>query len=411
MAMGDTHTPAHRAQTTRAARGRRRTAPAGRSTARRRAAAQRRPNVRSYRDAAQRHLRRFRQGSALAVAITALLLLVWGAPVELDGQGTGAAPRSADAGVEAVSVDQAADTIRELALGFQAYLPRIVLALIILGLAVAVARFGRAFIERTLRGWERTAAVAAVMRLVVFLVATVAIVSILAGDVRAVLGSVGLLGLAASWALQTPIESFTGWLLNSFRGYYRVGDRIAVGEVFGDVYRIDVLTTTVWEAGGPGKPVAAAQATGALITFPNWEVLRSNIVNYSRDFPYVWDETTVSVANESDLAYCAEVLEATAHRVLGPQMAKAAEQYEQLLRDAHLLFDVDEIPRVYLSPSDSWTDCTVRYVVPVRSRRLWASSLVLEFSRELARPEHQGRIISVYRRTEVVVRKDWTPES
>lgn len=367
--------------------------------------------MRSYRDAAQRHLRRFRQGSALAVAITALLLLVWGAPVELDGQGTGAAPRSADAGVEAVSVDQAADTIRELALGFQAYLPRIVLALIILGLAVAVARFGRAFIERTLRGWERTAAVAAVMRLVVFLVATVAIVSILAGDVRAVLGSVGLLGLAASWALQTPIESFTGWLLNSFRGYYRVGDRIAVGEVFGDVYRIDVLTTTVWEAGGPGKPVAAAQATGALITFPNWEVLRSNIVNYSRDFPYVWDETTVSVANESDLAYCAEVLEATARRVLGPQMAKAAEQYEQLLRDAHLLFDVDEIPRVYLSPSDSWTDCTVRYVVPVRSRRLWASSLVLEFSRELARPEHQGRIISVYRRTEVVVRKDWTPES
>jgi small-conductance mechanosensitive channel len=64
-----------------------------------------------------------------------------------------------------------------------------------------------------------------------------------------------------------------------------VGDRIAVGDVFGDVYRIDVLTTTVWEAGGPGKPVSAAQSTGALITFPNWEVLRSNIINYSRDFP------------------------------------------------------------------------------------------------------------------------------
>jgi small-conductance mechanosensitive channel len=85
-------------------------------------------------------------------------------------------------------------------------------------------------------------------------VAAVASLSVLAGDVRAVVGSVGLLGLAASWALQTPIESFTGWLLNSFRGYYRVGDRIAVGDVFGDVYRIDVLTTTVWEAGGPASP-------------------------------------------------------------------------------------------------------------------------------------------------------------
>jgi small-conductance mechanosensitive channel len=69
----------------------------------------------------------------------------------------------------------------------------------------------------------------------------------------------------------------------------------------GDVYRIDVLTTTVWEAGGPGKSVTGAQPTGAMITFPYWEVLRSNIVNYSREFPYVWDEVTVAIANESDL--------------------------------------------------------------------------------------------------------------
>lgn len=59
---------------------------------------------------------------------------------------------------------------------------------------------------------------------------------------------------AASWALQTPIESFTGWLLNAFRAYYGVGDRVAVGDVFGDVFSIDILTTTVWEAGGRVRP-------------------------------------------------------------------------------------------------------------------------------------------------------------
>lgn len=96
--------------------------------------------------------------------------------------------------------------------------------------------------------------------------------------------------------------------MNSFRRYSRVGDRIAVG----DVYRIDVLTTTVWEADGSGQSVVAARATGALITFPNWEVLRSNIVNYTRDFPYVWDEVTINVANESDLGYAARITAATA---------------------------------------------------------------------------------------------------
>jgi small conductance mechanosensitive channel len=351
------------------------------------------------------------------VAIVALLLLVGGAPIDGEVQpaqenagasggdegGTLGAPSAAE------GVDEAADTLRELASGFYAYLPRLLLVLFILGLAAVVAKLARTVIERSLRGWERTAALTAITRLVVFLLAAVAAVSILAGDVRAVVGSVGLLGLAASWALQTPIESFTGWLLNSFRGYYRVGDRIAVGDVFGDVYRIDILTTTVWEAGGSGKPVTAAQATGALITFPNWEVLRTNIVNYSRDFPYVWDEVTVGVANESDLGYCAEVLQATARRVLGDEMEPAAHQYEQLLKREHLLFEVDEVPRVYFSTTDSWTNCTIRYVVPVRSRRKWASTLLLEISRDLARPEHRGRIISVYPRKEVVLRPHWGP--
>jgi small conductance mechanosensitive channel len=84
--------------------------------------------------------------------------------------------------------------------------------------------------------------------------------------------------------------------------------RIAVGEVIGDVVRIDVLTTTVFQVGGAdtGRP---GQATGALVTFPNLEVLRSNVVNFTRDFPYVWDELTVPVASGHDLGPTAKVLE------------------------------------------------------------------------------------------------------
>lgn len=382
--------------------------------ARRAAHPLRRSDSRAYQQGAQRRLRRFRQGTALAVALTALLLMVWGDPLALAGQeALPPTPESPDVPPSdpGAAVDQATRTIRDLAYSFYAFLPRLILVLILFAVAAAVTRSARWLLDRTLRGWERREAASALTRLVVYLAATVAAVSVLAGDVRAVVGSVGLLGLAASWALQTPIESFTGWLLNSFRGYYKVGDRIAVGEVFGDVYRIDVLTTTVWEAGGPGKPVAAAQSTGALVTFANWEVLRSNIVNYSRDFPYVWDEVTVGVANESDLAYAAQVLEATARRVLGEQMESAAQQYQDLLEAERLAFDVDEIPRVYLSFADSWTDCTIRYLVPVRTRRRWSSALVLEIARETARPEHQGRILAVYPRTEVKFWDDWKSPS
>jgi small conductance mechanosensitive channel len=375
-------------------------------------------DARRLQTSAQRQLRRFRQGSALAVTLTAFLLMIWGEPVAVQEPASTAAsqiatqpatPAASPAPPDPVrSVSQATSTIRELLVNFYAFLPRVALVVLIIGAAAVVSRLLLLLVRRLLGDWERRTAVSALTRLIVFLLAIVASVSVLAGDARAIVGAVGLLGLAASWALQTPIESFTGWLLNSFRGYYRVGDRIAVGDVFGDVYRIDILTTTVWEAGGKGKSVSAAQPTGAMITFPNWEVLRSNVINLSQDFPYVWDELTINVANESDLAYTSKVLQETAKRVLGDEVATAATTYQELLERERLAFEVEEVPRVYLSPADSWMDCTIRYVVPVRTRRKWSSALVLAIAEEVARPEHAGRILTVYPRTEVQLRENWT---
>jgi small conductance mechanosensitive channel len=136
-------------------------------------------------------------------------------------------------------------------------------------------------------------------------------------------------------------------------------------------------------------------------------VLRSNITNHSRDFPYVWDEITINVANESDLAYTSRVLEEMARRELGQEMIDAAQRYEHLLRAERLQFAVDEVPRVFLSLADSWTDCTIRYLVPVRTRRAWASRLVLAAAEEMAKPEHAARILPVYPRTEVLLQQRW----
>jgi small conductance mechanosensitive channel len=365
--------------------------------------------MRNLRQNAQSRLKRFRQGSILAVAITGLILLVWGDLPLGTAQDPAEAPVALPDPVSdpSVALEQATNTIRDLVLAMYGLMPKLVIALLLLVIAGGVAKAARVILERFLGHWERTAAIAALFRIGIFLAAIAAGLTVLAGDARALLGSIGLIGLALSWALQTPIESFTGWLLNSFRGYYRVGDRIEVGEVFGDVYKIDVLTTTVWEAGGPGKSVAGAQSTGAMITFPNWEVLRSNLVNFSRDFPFVWDEVTVNVANESDLRYAVDVFERTAKQVVGPLMIEPAQHYRLLLERAKLIFDVEEEPRVFLTQSDAWTNCTVRYLVPARARRRWSTQLLLALLEEAARPEHKGKIISAYPRTEVRLRDHW----
>ncbi len=346
----------------------------------------------------------------LAVAITALLLMIWGQ------EGNVAAQEDTEPGIletvevpesQVMALEESVETIRQLIATGYAFLPRLFIMVVLIGLAAVAGKIISWILRKTLRTWERGEAMAALIRISLYLLAVGAGLSVLAGDARALVGSVGLVGLALSWALQTPIESFTGWILNSFRSYYRVGDRIEVGEVFGDVFRIDVLTTTVWEAGGPGKAVQGAQPTGAMITFPNWEVLRSNIVNYTRDFPFVWDEVVISISSESDMAYTMRVLRDAAVAVIGDRMAVPIAQYQGLLQRARLAFDVAEEPLVFVTLAEAWTDCTVRYLVEARARRRWASELNVELSNEIAKPEHKGKIFPAYPRTEIKLRREW----
>ncbi|CAN5273848.1 hypothetical protein BH20VER2_BH20VER2_12180 [soil metagenome] len=377
------------------------------------AAKSKRLDMRGYQRSARVRLNRFRQGSMLAVSLTALLLILFGAPGETAGQEPEASPAETVVAAPAdatEAVRQATGTMWDLLLSGYGLLPKILIGIVLIFAAGLIATGVQKLLHQFLSRWEKVEAISALVRLGCYLIAIAAALAILAGDARALLGSVGLVGLALSWALQTPIESFTGWLLNSFRGYYRVGDRIAVGDVFGDVYMIDVLTTTVWEAGGPGKAVAGAQSTGAMITFPNWEVLRSNVTNYSRDFPYVWDEVTISIANESDLAHAKRVFEEAAERVIGEVMREPAHAYRALLERARLAFDVAEKPECFLAGADAWTNCTVRYLVPARARRRWSTAMLIGLTSAAAAPEHAGKIIGAYPRQEVMIRPSWQPE-
>lgn len=340
----------------------------------------------------------------LAVGATALVLLLIGEPAPAETPlppptlqaAADTAPPLADtvpAAADTLPRDpadaarEATGTLRDLALDFYGLLPVMGIALGLLVLAALLARLVGLGLRSALASWERAQAVAALVSIFIWLLAIGAALSVLAGDTRVLVGSVGLFGLALSWALQAPIESFTGWLLNSFRSYYRVGDRIAVGEVFGDVVRIDFLTTTVFEAGGPDKPVQAAQSTGALVTFPNLEVLRSNIVNFTRDFPYVWDELTIAVGNDSDLSVAVDTLRDTAARVMGTAMDGAADEYAALLERARLAGDMSTRPQVFASTRDFGVDLTIRYLVPAREMRRWASQLLLAVHGALAEPD------------------------
>jgi small-conductance mechanosensitive channel len=373
----------------------------------------------------------------LTVAVTSLILMLVGAPEDSaadttaasdesvavidDAPSASADPLAATKGkpagdraraVAKATEEQAERTFGDLGEGVVKNLPKLTIVSALLVAAWLLVRIARGVLRRTLADWPRANAATAMTGVSIW-VATVAIsVTILAGDVRAFVGSVGLLGLALSWALQTPIESFTGWLLNAFKGYYRIGDRVEVGEVYGDVHRIDVLTTTVWEIGSPFRPsfVHAEQPTGRIITFPNKEVLTGSVMNYTKDFPFVWDELSVAIANESDARYACDVIARVARELLGEEMAIPAREYEQILRRGRVDGGVADVPEVFVSLEESWINVSIRYLVDARKRRRWKTDLVLRISDELRREEHRGKIIGVTPRRQVqIIGRDGLP--
>ena len=376
-------------------------------------------------------MKQFRQASILAVAITGLLLLVFApeqagysqdtsddellAPIENSDSAletsrieeerpeveAGEVPDNAD--FSEAAKDEALNTFRSLWEAFYANLPKLLIAFMVILVAWLLARVLKLILQKTLSKWKDSDAVVTLVSIAVWVFAIGVAVSIVAGDIRALVGSLGLVGLALSWSLQTPIEGFTGWLQNSFQHYYRVGDRISVGEVFGDVYKIDFLTTTVWEIGAPYRQgfVQAEQPTGRLVTFPNNEILSGAVVNLTRDFPFVWDELAISVANESDLEHSKAVIANIATDLLKDYMEKPALEYEKILKKAGLNYHVANKPDVFVALNESWTDIVVRYLVGARERRTWKSDLVLRIMKELNKAEHKGKIITVYPRQQL----------
>lgn len=299
--------------------------------------------------------------------------------------------------------DEAVGAFQRLWNLFERSLPKLLIAIGILFVAWLLARLLKWLLPKAIGNWQRSDATITLINIVVWLFAIGLAVSVVVGDIAAMLGSLGLIGLALSWSLQTPIESFTGWLFNSFKGYYRIGDRISVGDVVGDVYRIDFLTTTVWEIGSsfPQGYLQAEQPTGRLVTFPNNEVLSGSVVNYTSDFPYVWDELTIAVANESNMRLTMEVLEKTATLLLGEYMRGPSQHYSKILQKAGLPDQVADKPQVFLALDDSWTNVIIRYLVGARERRKWKTELIVQTAEEMGKPEYAGKIIPVYPRQQV----------
>lgn len=246
---------------------------------------------------------------------------------------------------------------------------RLVTSAAVIFSAAAVAFIaGRFLVRRTDDPYHRYY----VRKLVRYACAVIAVIA-LAIVWRAFAGRIGVvLGLATAgvaFAMQEAIGALAGWFNIVSGRIFRVGDRIQMGGVRGDVIDLTPLRTKVMEIGSTADGeswVKGRQYTGRIVAISNKATFTEPVYNYSAAFEYLWEELTVPVAHDDDWQTAERILAEEAQRVSASSGAREAIN-EMTRRYPVPRAEVE--PRVFTRATDNYMELSARFVVPVRTAR------------------------------------------
>lgn len=129
--------------------------------------------------------------------------------------------------------------------------------------------------------------------------------SILFRQIGSLITSVGLIGFGITFALQKPILNFVGWLNIVFNHMYKIGDKITINNISGQVYDVKVMYTALAEINNEGD------LTGKSVTVPNEFVLTGAVINFTKGSGYIWDTVKVYLTYESNWKKALKITEKT----------------------------------------------------------------------------------------------------
>jgi small-conductance mechanosensitive channel len=250
---------------------------------------------------------------------------------------------------------------------------RLIFTLIFLLLVYALARIltgiaNRLFGKRIGRTqfWTKQG-----IRLIVALLVITGLVSIWFNNPASLGSAAAFVTAGLAVASQRVITAISGYLIILQGKTFNVGDRIVMGGVRGDVIALSFMQTTIMEMGeppgeqgdAPSQWVASRQYTGRIVTISNANIFDQPVYNYTRDFPYIWEEMRLPIPYNAEHKKAeAAILESvnrhtTTLQELGEDALNALERRYSVKREE---FE----PRVYWRLTDNWVEMSVRFVVP-----------------------------------------------
>ncbi|MDQ2694054.1 MAG: mechanosensitive ion channel family protein [Pseudomonadota bacterium] len=256
---------------------------------------------------------------------------------------------------------------------------KLLLTLACIVMIVILGRLLRGVAALMLRGQHRERAAFWTrqgIRLVTALLLLLGIISIWFDDPTRLATGLGLVTAGLAFALQKVVTAVAGYFIILRGKTFNVGDRIRMGGVRGDVIALSFTQTTIMEMGQPpsvqgDEPamwVQSRQYTGRVVTVSNAVIFDEPVYNYSRDFPYLWEEMILPIPYAADRHRAERILlEVAQHHTR--RLGNLGDEALQEMQRRYFMTSAGVQPKVYYRLTDNWLELTVRFIAEAHGIR------------------------------------------
>lgn len=154
-----------------------------------------------------------------------------------------------------------------------------------------------------------------------FVIAVLTIMA-MSGSLRLLGLTAGFFGMMLGWSLQQPVTGIAAWLMIILKKPFKIGDRVIIAGITGDVTGISLTHVILNQVGGS---IGGEEKSGRGILIPNAILFQHVIINYTLEQEFMLDEVPVRLTFDSNWERAKEIMIAAAQEVTSDIVAKTGQ--------------------------------------------------------------------------------------
>jgi len=196
----------------------------------------------------------------------------------------------------------------------------------------------------------------------------------------------GLLTVAIGWALQKPISGVVAWLILMSRRPFKIGDRIIISNVIGEISNISMTHIFLNEVGGT---ILGEEKSGRTVMIPTSIIFEEQVINYTEKNDYILDEVTTTITYESNSDNAEKIIKSAVEKIMKPLWEKFPKK-------------IKKEPHIRLKFKESGIDVTVRYNTITNDRNEISTDITREIFKSIKKTDD---VEIAYPHSEIIFRE------